>query len=418
MGSSPQVIIIGAGLSGLACARELSLAKVPFVLLEASDAVGGRVRTDIVDGFRLDRGFQVLLTAYPEARRVLNYDALQLKPFFSGSDIFRNGRFHRMADPWRHPITAVLSVFTPIGTLYDKWFALLLRLELSRLRKLPRQTMEVTTEELLETYGFSSNIIDRFFRPFFGGIFLEKELRTSSRVFQFIYAMFAQGVTCIPRLGMQAIPDQMAAGLPLGSIRLNTPVASVAEGSVTLANGEKLQAEHIVIATDENTALKLLNGPEAKLAAQRSVTCLYFTASDPSLPTKPIVYLDGEGRGPVNNAAILSNVSKSYAPAGQQLISATVLGMPGSDSLESAVREHLTRWFGPGVSQWKHVKSYTINNAQPESRQVRTGKYVENPRIGQGLYRCGDHLEDVSINGALLSGRRAAEAILATQTPA
>ncbi len=416
-GSHPQVIIIGAGLAGLACARELSLAKVPVLILESSDGVGGRVRTDELEGFRLDRGFQVLLTAYPEAQRALNYDALELQPFYSGSDVYRHGSFQRLADPLRHPIAALRGAFCPIGTLYDKWFALLLRLELRRLQTVPRQTMEVTTEELLEAYGFSENIIDRFFRPFFGGIFLEKELRTSSRLFQFIYAMFSKGQTAIPRLGMQAIPNQVAASLPAGSVRLNTSVASVESGSVTLANGEKIEAPHVVIATDENAALKLLNGPETKPASQRSVTCLYFTTNDPTLPTTPIVYLDGEGCGPVNNVAILSNVSAAYAPAGQRLISATVIGACGSEALEGAVREHLARWFGEGVSQWRHLRTYTIANAHPESRQSHTGNYVQNARISPGLYRCGDHLEDVSINGALLSGRRAAEAILATYPP-
>jgi phytoene dehydrogenase-like protein len=413
--ASSEVIIVGAGLAGLACARELAKAGVAFQILESSDAVGGRVRTDNVDGFLLDRGFQVLLTAYPEARRVLDYDALDLRPFFNGADIHWSKRFWRAADPISHPVNAFFNAASPVGSFHDKWFVLLLRQELQKLQHLPREMQEIQTEELLRIYGFSPTMIDRFFRPFFGGIFLERELRTSSRVFQFIFAMLAQGDIAVPAKGMQMIPEQLASRLPAGSIRLGSPVQGIHNSTATLASGEQLSAPHIVIATDEGCASRLLGESSPKAPAQRTVTCLYFSTDDQSLSGDPIIFLDGEGRGPVNNVAIMSNVAPAYAPEGKRLVSATVLGSPNSTELESTVREQLTTWFGPGVQNWKLLRSYNIPNAHPESRQLHTGCDSENPVHSPGLYRCGDHLENVSINGALLSGRRAAEAVLANR---
>jgi phytoene dehydrogenase-like protein len=407
----PEVIIIGAGLAGLACARQLQKAHVPFVILEAADGIGGRVRTDEVEGFHLDRGFQVLLTAYPEAQRLLNYEALDLMPFISGADIFRGGLFHRVVDPKRHGLMALKNIPFSVSTLQDMWRVILLRKELQKVRAISRKGEEMTTESFLEAYGFSSRMVDRFFRPFFGGIFLERELRTSSRAFQFIYAMLSAGLTTTPRLGMGAIPAQLASHLSSESIRLNCPVRQVEPGKVTLMSGEILEAKNIVLAVDETSAQKLIS-ESPKTLPQRACTCFYFASSDASLPLDPIIYLDGEGRGPVNNAAILSNVSANLAPAGQRLISATVLGNPSSTALETAVREQLTRWFGPGVAEWRNLRTYTITQAQSESRQMRLGDRPSQPKLAPGLYQCGDYLEDVSINGALLSGRRAAEVLL------
>jgi len=413
--STPEVVIIGAGLSGLSCARHLARAKVPFVLVEASDGVGGRVRTDVVEGFRLDRGFQVFLTAYPEAESLLDYPALELKPFINGADIFRGGKWHRVVDPRRHLRLALKNLSCAIGSFSDKWRVFLLRKQLQRLTVVPRKGEKLSTADFLESYGFSETIISRFFRPFFGGIFLERELRTTARMFQFIFAMFVQGVTAVPRLGMQAIPDQLASRLPEGSLRLSTPVAGVSAGHVALFNGEVLSPAHIVLAVEEPAAVRLLKGPEFKQPPQRSCTCLYYTTDDATLPTDPIIYLDGESRGPVNNAAIMSNVSADYAPAGQRLISATVLGSPSSVELEKTVREQLTRWFGPSVATWRHLRTQTIAHAQPEDRQLNVGDTPSSPVLSPGLYRCGDYTEDVSINGALLSGRRAAEAVIAAR---
>lgn len=409
---APEIVIIGAGLSGLACARRLAKAGLGFTIHEASNGPGGRVRTDVVDGFRLDRGFQVFLPAYPMARRMLDYDELDLRPFFRGADVFHAGELRRLADPLHHPQQAFRRLKDELVPWRDKWFTLLLRKEVFGTLEVPRSIKELTTEAFLRDYGFSDIFIDRFFRPFFGGIFTEKDLRTSSRMFVFLFSMFDRGGSALPAKGMQAIPDQLAGALPHGSIRYNSPVTAVAPGEVTLDSGEIIKAAHIVMATSEDMAVRLLphSGP-TKVPPSRSLTCMYF-ATDQQLPQDAILCLDGTGRGPVNHACIMSNVSPDYAPPGQKLICASILGAPSSGELENVVKEQMCSWFGPGAHHWRHLRTYQIRNAQPETRQLHVGDQIPSPVVGPGLYRCGDYCEDVSINGALLSGDRAGRAII------
>lgn len=411
--AAPEIVIVGAGLSGLACARKLAQAGLRFTIYEASDGAGGRVRTDVVDGFRLDRGFQVFLPAYPMAKKMLDYDALDLRPFFRGADVFHAGALRRLADPLHHPRQAFRRLRDSLVPWRDKWFALLLRKEVFGTREVPRGMKEQTTEEFLRDYGFSDVFIDRFFRPFFGGIFTEKDLRTSSRMFVFLFAMFDRGGSALPAKGMQAIPDQMAAALPAGALRLNSPVTAIAPGEITLDSGQVIKADHIIMATSEEMAVRLLphSGP-VKMPASRSLTCMYFTTDQP-LRTDAILCLDGDGRGPVNHACIMTNLSPDYAPPGQKLICASILGAPSSGELESVVREQMCAWFGPGAHHWRHLRTYQIRNAQPEARQLKVGDEIPNSVISPGLYRCGDYCEDVSINGALISGDRAAKSVIA-----
>lgn len=408
----PNIAIIGAGLSGLACARALTAAGLRFTMYEAADAVGGRVRSDVVDGFTLDRGFQVLLPSYPEARRVLDYDNLKLRPFFRGADVFYKGRFHRLADPLTHPKDAVRHGFDPFVSWLDKWHTIVLRKEVLTTRKIERRLPEMETEDYLRDFGFSEEFIDRFFRAFFGGVFLEKDLRTSARMFLFLYSMFSTGGAAIPAHGMQAIPDQMAIALPPGCLRLNSPVAAVRAGEITLHSGEVVPVDHIIVAVSEEVAAQLI--PQAlpeKLLPGRSTTCLYFTTDLP-VPETPTIYLDGDGRGPVNSACVLSKIAPDYAPAGQHLISASIIGAPCSHELEGVVRDQMAAWFGEAAYQWHHLRSYQVRNALPEGRQLRLGEGPLSAVLAPGLYRCGDWCEDASINGALISGRRAAEAVI------
>jgi len=408
----PNIAIVGAGLSGLACARMLARAGRPFTIYEAGDAVGGRVRSDKVDGFTLDRGFQVLLPAYPEALHVLDYEGLQLKSLYRGAEVYFKNRLHRLADPFQHPLDALANFRDPLIPWRDKWQTLMLWKETAGTLGVERRLPEMETEDYLRDFGFSDAALDRFFRPFFGGIFLEKDLRTSARMFFFLYAMLRNSGAAIPAHGMQAIPDQLAVALPPGSLQLNAPVSAVRKNEVTLATGEVIRADHIVLAVSEDAAHHLLpdTGVE-KPKPGRSTTCLYFT-TDQTLPPEPILYLDGDNRGPVNNACVLTNASPHLAPNGQHLISTSIVGAPSSHELEDVVREQMTRWFGPGARQWRHLRTYQIRHAQPESRQLALGDTALATVIEPGLYRCGDYVEDVSINGALVSGRKAAEAVL------
>jgi len=408
----PTIAIIGAGLSGLACARLLARSGIPFTLYEASDGVGGRVRSDRVDGFTLDRGFQVLLPAYPEARRVLDYEGLDLRPLYRGAEIYFKNRLHRLADPFHHPIDAGKNMLDDFIPWRDKWQTLVLWKESADTKAIERRLPEMETEDYLRDFGFSEAMIDRFFRPFFGGVFLEKDLRTSARMFLFLYSMFRRSGAAIPAAGMQAIPDQLAIALPPGSLKLNAPVSAVRTGEVTLSTGEVIRADHIILAVSEDVAHRLLpdTGVE-KPKPGRSTTCLYFS-TDQALPTDAILYLDGDNRGPVNNACVLTNAAPELAPKGQHLISTSIVGLPSSAELEDVVRDQMTRWFGPGARQWKHLRTYQIRNAQPEGRQLKLGEESLPTVLEPGLYRCGDYVEDVSINGALISGHRAAETLM------
>lgn len=409
--SNPDVLIVGAGLAGLCCARRLHEEGIDCQILEKSDGVGGRVRTDTVEGFQLDRGFQVLLTAYPEAKRVLDYRALNLQPFYPGALVRVGGRFHRVADPWRRPLDGLRSVFSPVGTLRDK-------LRVAQLRRRVRsasldalwQRPETSTLEALETAGFSDAMIDRFFRPFFGGVFLELDLNTSSRMFEFLYRMFSLGDIALPAGGMGAIPEHLAAALPQQAIRLRAEVGTIEVDSVILTSGERLSARAVVVATEGPVAARLLETLPSP--GSRSVTCVYFAAESPPV-TEPVLILNGEGSGVVNNLSVPSVVAPSYAPAGTALVSATVLGHPelGDAALEKAVRDQLTGWFGQAVQHWRHVRTYRIAHALPEHVPPTMVTSDRSVRLRPGLYICGDHRDSASIQGAMVSGRRAAEAI-------
>ncbi|HMB91353.1 MAG TPA: NAD(P)/FAD-dependent oxidoreductase [Rhodothermales bacterium] len=411
--SPPDVLIIGAGLAGLTCARHLHRAGIATQLLEASNDIGGRIRSDNLGGYTLDRGFQVLLTAYPEAQRQLDYDRLNLHSFYNGALIRFDGRFHRMADPFRHLLDATGTILSPIGTFKDKFRVARLRTDLveGTLRDLFAREEMTTDSALRERYHFSDNIIDRFFRPFFGGIFFDKELRTSSRMFDFVFRMFALGSEALPATGMQAIPRQIAAALPDKVIRLNTLVAAVDHTTVHLENEEPLSVAAVVIATEAPVASRLL-GVEASVG-HNSTTCLYYAAD--TLPEEdPILILNGEGEGPINNVNLLSNVVPSYAPEDKALLSVTLIGdleVP-DDTLESQVRRQLAEWFGPEVGTWTHLKTYRIAYALPDQAPPFLARRERPPRRRPGLYVCGDHLATASINGALRSGRCAAEAVL------
>lgn len=408
MQKTDEVVIVGAGLSGLCCAWHLHDAGVPYRIFESSDGVGGRVRTDHVSGFKLDRGFQIFLTAYPEARAVLDYASLEFRPFFPGAVVRSRGKFHKLADPVRRPFEALDSVLSPVGTLVDKIRVAQLRGSLPN----PSVSEQVTTMQRLTDFGFSNAMIEEFFRPFLSGIFLESELRTSSSFFDFVFQMLADGDNVLPAKGMQAIPDQIASRLTGHAIKLNARVGSVEGKKVSVEGGEKLECAAVVIATDEIQCRRLL-GEHNPTAGYCSQTCIYF-AADRAPIVEPILILNGEGKGIVNNVCVPSNVSSDYAPRGKSLVSASVVGnFDDSDAaLERKVRSELGEWFGTQVNNWEFLRSYRIKYAlpdqSPQALKKRRGEY----RNEHGVYICGDFMESGSINGAMVSGRKAAETVI------
>ena len=408
------VLIVGAGMAGLSCALHLHKAGVPICILEADQCVGGRVQTDEVDGFLLDRGFQVYLDAYPETGALLDMETLDLRPFKSGALVYRNGKLHRLMDVFRHPGNSWASIKAPVGGLVDKLRVGLLRtkLQISSLDAIAAR-VDQSTEAYLRGCGFSEGMIDSFFRTFYGGIFLERELRTSSRMFEFTFKMFSQGRATLPSKGMGAIPRQLASQLPPGSIRLNAQVKDIGPGTVVLESGERISGNAVVVATEASAVRRLL--PDLSLAepSWRSVTTLYF-AAEVSPVGEAIICLNGSGAaGQVNSVSVLSDVVPGYAPSGKTLLSVVVLGLPDAESLEANVREELAGWFGPTVNEWQHLRTDRIDRALPE--QLPGTNPSAHSRGGlqhQGVWVCGDHLSSASIEGAVISGKQTAESIL------
>jgi phytoene dehydrogenase-like protein len=411
MSTSADVLIIGAGLAGLCCAKRLTEAGITFQIVEASDGIGGRVRTDEADGFLLDRGFQVLLTAYPEARKVLDYSRLDLKSFSPGALSWFAGRMNPIVDPWRMPGMWREALRSEFGMLGDKLRMARLR---SRLKRSPIEDIfkrpERSTKDALKSEGFSQEIIHRFFRPFLGGILLDGELKTTSRMFEFVFKMLSEGSTSVPARGMGAIPAQIAEKLTADSIRLSTRVESLHENEITLAGGESMRARAIVVATEGPSAAHLVGEAEP---ASRSVSCFYYAAEEPPIP-RPMLTLNGDGAGPVNNLAVMSQVAPSYAPRGKHLISVSVLGTQEltEAQLSGFVIAQMKNWFGMVARSWRLLKSYKILHAQPQQYPGALDPAERSVRVRPGIYVCGDHRDNASINGAMLSGRRAAEAVI------
>ncbi len=406
-----DVIIIGGGLAGLACGVKLSERGFNIQLLEATDAVGGRVKTSYVDGFTLDHGFQVLLTSYPACRDLLDYSALELRPFEPGALVWNGQKAIRMSDPWRQPWLALQTALAPIGTLADKWRLGKLR---SSLRGLTLEEFwarpQETTQEHLQRLGFSDSLIETFWRPFLGGVMLDPDLQASSRFFEFVFQMFSTGHAAVPAGGMQKLAQQLADRLPAGVLQLQRTVLSLRPREVVCSDGQTLSARCIVLATDQVGANRLLGKPAA--AAWRGTTCLYFAADQPPYRL-PLLYLDGRRSGPVNHLAVMTNVAPEYAPPGQALISANVLGEAATpETLEQSVRIQLKGWFGNAVDQWRLLRTFHIPYALPSQHPHGLDPVVKPQHLGEDLWACGDYLETASLQGAVASGLRVAKELI------
>lgn len=414
MEPTADVVIVGAGLAGLSAAIHLKRAGKSVHIFEANNYWGGRVSTENYEGFLLDRGFQILLTAYPECRKLLDYDALKLREFVQGSLIYHRGDIDRIPNPINHPLSLIKLIFSSSLTFKDIY----------SLHRLYRNLSKTTSENLileedcnaissLKQDGFSSKVIESFFKPFLGGVLLDRSLLTSGKMVNFLLKMFFEGPAALPSRGMQAIPNQLASMLPNGAIQLNKKVQKISHlQEITFEDGQKLKAKTLLLATDQRSTAKLLELPLP--SPGRGAICLYFSAEKSPLK-EPMIFLNGDDKGPINHLAVLSDVAPSYAPSGASLISATILDKHmhlSDDSLSKASLEQLNRWFGSQVNQWNLLKTFRIHHAHPSFYPDRMWHSPNPFKIREGLYACGDYLEAPTINSALATGRKAAEEIL------
>jgi phytoene dehydrogenase-like protein len=416
-GADADVVIVGAGLAGLTCALRLIEAGRSVLVLEAADGVGGRVRTDVVDGFRLDRGFQVLLTGYPAARRWFDYDALDLRAFSPGVRIRHRGRFRRLADPFQAPVAGLASAFSPVATIPDG-----LRLLAWRRSVLGPAGQEVAarpqvdTATLVRERGFSPAITANFFRPFLSGTFFDPGMTTSSRVTELVFRSFFDGDVSVPATGMQRLPEQLHARLPAGTVRLGQRVVRVRDGEVDLDGGDAVRAEHVVVAVEGPVAARLLGSRmPGTIAPGRGTVTVYYRADSSPIGAADLV-LDADGEGLVNNVAVMSDVAADYAPPGRgALVSVSTVGVPDLDDreIDTRLRAQLVGWYGGEVRTWDHLATYRIPYAQPRQDVSDLPTLAREVRVATGTWVCGDHRDTASIQGALVSGRRTAEAILA-----
>lgn len=412
-----DTVVVGAGLAGLAAATTLHRAGASVLVLEAAEASGGRVRTDVVDGLRLDRGFQVLNPGYPSVPSLVDLDALDLHAYDAGVRVHSGGRARVLADPRRVPGAALSSLLAPVGTVRDKvaLVRLAVRVGSGDVQKFLRRP-DVTAREVFHEAGVSDRLVDSTLRPFLAGVFLEPDLVTSGRLALLILRSFVRGSPSLPALGIQALPDTMAAALPAGTVRTGETVDRVRTGSVDTAGGGRVRARAVIVATDAPAAGRLL--PGLTVPDGRSVTTWYHLAdNDPAdlADGRRILTVDGQARGPVVNTSVLTTVAPSYGPPGAVLVSSSCLGVDTSAAAEQAVRTHLRLLYGVSVAGWRTVRPAVVPwalPAQPPPLAVRRPV-----RYAAGLWVCGDHRDTASVQGALVSGRRAAHDALASTVP-
>jgi len=408
MTDTPDVVVIGAGLAGLTAAWHLQQAGVDAVVYEAQDTVGGRVHTDEVDGFRLDRGFQVLLPAYPAVRALPGLASLDLRPFTRG--VIADGPRGRttLVPPWRdHRVfgsavdlvrrrprdVLALGAFSARDVVASN----------KTLRGRPRRA----TSDELQGLGLSGDLVESVFRPFLAGVFLDRELRTSARAFHMVWRSFLLGGGALPAAGMGALPQLIASKLRAGTVHCALPIEEITGDGVRLRTGQEVRARAVITATDAGTAAALLPGIPAP--AWHSVTTYYYRLDGPAPRTDPTLLVDGRS-GLLLNTAVLSNVAPGYAPAGKALITASVPERLDEPGLEADVRERLSALYATTTRDWDLLATYAIAQALPV---MGPNHPLRKPvRLAPGRYVCGDHRDTSSIQGALVSGRRTAETVL------
>ncbi len=399
------IVVVGAGLAGLACAQRLTAAGLEVVVLEASDAVGGRVRTDDIDGFRCDRGFQLINPAYPALARVVDVDQLDLRAFGAGVVVATDIGRSVLADPRRLPRLLPATLRSPVGSLRER--AAFLRWALSCLLPVRRllATSDVTLAEGLDRAGISGELRTAVLDPFLAGVLADWDGTTSATFVRLLMRSFLLGSPAVPSTGISRLPELLAARLPAGTIRLDQQVFEVGPTLVRTAD-EEIRADAVVVAASPRAAAELTGIPAP---ATKPLTTFWHTAPQPPSTAK-LLHLDGARRGPLVNSAVVTNVAPGYAPPGRVLIASSTVTADGSADAEAVVRRQAGLVYGVDPSDWELVSCQVIAEALPHQPPPLTLR--QPARLASGVFMAGDHRDTASIQGALVSGRRVADAVI------
>jgi protoporphyrinogen oxidase len=399
-----KIYIIGAGVSGLIAAKVLENSGYAPVVLEATDRAGGRVKTDLIDGFQLDHGFQVLLSSYPAAQKYLDFKALELQELRSGAVIFKNGKQQVIGDPLRDISVLFSTLFSGVGNLLDKIKILQLSLRLQK-KSIDAifSSQEISTKEYLQEFGFSSQMIAQFFSPFFTGIFLENKLTTSSRMFEFVFKMFGEGLAVIPKGGMEEISKQLVAKLSNTTFQFNTKVRSVSDEEIILNTGEKLASTATIIATD---ASKLVNNAPSKNLTWKSCQTLYFIANKRVIE-KPMIGLVSKEDSLINNIFYHTSV-QTITSFTQELLSVTVVKQHQLSEKELVTKILMQLKEECQIDHLTFLAIYHIKNALPDLKDIKYEVLPSETQLSSGIFLAGDLQLNGSLNAAMISGEKAA----------
>ena len=405
-----KIYIIGAGVSGLVAAQVLENKGYHPIILEASNRAGGRVKTDLIDGFQLDHGFQVLLSSYPAAQKYLDFKALELQELRSGAVIFKNGKQQVIGDPLRDISVLFSTLFSGVGNLLDKIKILQLSLRLQK-KSIDAifSSQEISTKEYLQEFGFSSQMIAQFFSPFFTGIFLENKLTTSSRMFEFVFKMFGEGLAVIPKGGMEEISKQLVAKLSNTTFQFNTKVRSVSDKEIILNTGEKLASTATIIATD---ASKLINNAPPKNLSWKSCQTLYFTANKRVIE-KPMIGLVSKEDSLINNIFYHTSVA-THSNNTEELLSVTVVKehQLSEEQLIAAVVKQLKDECH--IDTITFLEIYSIKRALPDLKNIKYEVSPSETQLSSGIFLAGDVQLNGSLNAAMIAGEKAAFQVIAS----
>ncbi|PSP55246.1 phytoene dehydrogenase [Halobacteriales archaeon QS_1_67_19] len=412
-----DIVVAGGGLAGLVTARRLAEAGADVRLFERRGDLGGRVRSTRRDGFVFDRGFQVLFTAYPAARRELDYDALDLRYFKPGAVVARPDHRAVLSDPFRDPDGAVETLLNRDVTLGDKLRVLRLRRELAD--KPAREIFggpDASIRESLRERGFSEHFVENFAAPFYGGITLDRSLGTSEKVFEFTFKMLTEGRIAVPARGMGAISEQLAARARESGVEIHTDETvtdlAIADGETTVELGrETTTADAVVVATDPQQARRLA-GVESIPTDARGCVTQYYAFDGPELDAGRRLLLNAESDAP-NQIAQLSSVAPEYAPEDRTLLSATYPGVP--EDTDEALAERTART----LASWYPERRFDLDPVH--TSRIEFGQFAQPPGVHERLpdvrapegpvYLAGEYTEASSLNAALESGRKAATAV-------